>query len=69
MIHLVRALFAPALVLGIAAYAAPAAIAQDSAGGGAKAPPIELVDFAQTKAKSFEDYAGRLVLIEFFAYW
>ena len=25
--------------------------------------------FARTKAESFEDYAGRLVLVEYFAYW
>lgn len=36
---------------------------------GGQLPPIELSDFAQTKAKSFDDFAGRAVLIEFFAYW
>lgn len=30
---------------------------------------IGLDDFAQTEAKSFDDFTGRLVLIEAFAYW
>ena len=32
-------------------------------------PPPELEGLAQTQAKSFDDFAGRAVLIEFFAYW
>jgi hypothetical protein len=32
-------------------------------------PRPELEDFAQTKAKSFDDFVGRAVLVEFFAYW
>jgi hypothetical protein len=36
---------------------------------GGQLPPIELEEFAQTKAKTFEDLAGRAVLLEFFAYW
>jgi hypothetical protein len=32
-------------------------------------PPFEAEGFTQTKAKSFDDFAGRAVLIEFFAYW
>lgn len=36
---------------------------------GSKIGPVELVDFAQTEARSFDDYLGRAVLIEFFAYW
>ena len=38
-------------------------------GVGTKMPPAELADFTQTPAKSFEDYLGRAVLIEFFAFW
>jgi hypothetical protein len=38
-------------------------------GVGTKLPPLELEDFTQTAAKSFEDYFGRAVLIEFFAHW
>jgi hypothetical protein len=30
---------------------------------------VELEDFGLTAARSFEDYQGRAVLIEFFAYW
>ncbi len=30
---------------------------------------IELEDFAQTEARSYDDFFGRAVLIEFFAYW
>ena len=26
-------------------------------------------DFTQSPAKSFDDYTGRLILVEFFAYW
>ena len=29
----------------------------------------KLEGFAQTRAESIEDYHGRAVLIEFFAYW
>jgi hypothetical protein len=38
-------------------------------GVGSKVPALELEDFAQTPAKSYEDFLGRAVLIEFFAYW
>ena len=30
---------------------------------------VELADFALSAADSFEDYQGRAVLLEFFAYW
>ena len=30
---------------------------------------VPLEDFAQTKARSYDDFLGRAVLIEFFAYW
>lgn len=36
---------------------------------GTKLPPVALDGFAQTPAKSFEDYSGRAVLFDFFAYW
>lgn len=32
-------------------------------------PPMELQDLAQTGAKSVGDFAGRALLVEFFAYW
>ena len=30
---------------------------------------VPLEDFAQTEARSYGDFLGRAVLIEFFAYW
>lgn len=30
---------------------------------------IELEDFRQTEAESYDDLLGRTVLLEFFAYW
>ena len=36
---------------------------------GSSLPKVELEGFTQTGAESWEDYAGRAVLIEFFAYW
>jgi hypothetical protein len=36
---------------------------------GSRLPSIDLKDYTQTQATSFEDFAGRAVLIEFFAYW
>jgi len=30
---------------------------------------VELSGFAKTKAEAFDEFAGRTVLIEFFAYW
>ncbi len=30
---------------------------------------VKLEGFAQTKAKSFDDFQGRAVLVEFFAFW
>jgi hypothetical protein len=55
-----------ALALGLVALLGAPAPAQ---GVGSKAPPIELEGFTQTPAKSYDDYLGRAVLIEFFAYW
>lgn len=38
-------------------------------GPGSVMRSVELVDFQLTKAKSFEDFLGRTVLLEFFAHW
>lgn len=38
-------------------------------GVGDRLPAIALEDFANTSAKTFKDFAGRAVLLEFFAYW
>jgi hypothetical protein len=36
---------------------------------GGTIPAASLDDFGQTKAKSFDDFAGRAVLMEYFAFW
>ena len=37
---------------------------------GSKLPlDFELTEFTQTQATSLEDFQGRAILIEFFAYW
>lgn len=38
-------------------------------GIGSRLSGVELEGYSQTKADSFEDFQGRAVLIEFFAYW
>ena len=49
----------------LAGLALPA-VAQDV---GSRVGDVELADMAQIEAKSFDDLAGRTVLLEFFAYW
>ncbi len=36
---------------------------------GSKLPEVTIEGLTQTGAKSFEDFTGRAVLIEFFAFW
>lgn len=60
--NLTRTLLAPALLV-VLGLAAPAQDVGSNVGG------LELSDFAQTEAKSFDDFVGRAVLLEFFAYW
>lgn len=58
-----------AIAVGAVALAAQPAAAQ-SAGSKVPADVLQhLKDFGQTPAKSFDDYAGRAVLIEFFEHW
>jgi hypothetical protein len=45
------------------------ALPASAQGVGSQIPKIELEGYGQTGAKSFEDFFGRAVLIEFFAYW
>lgn len=59
-------LLVPLLALGALGAAPSSAGAQ---GVGSKLTGVELEGLAQTPAKSFADYQGRAVLIEFFAYW
>ena len=54
------------LALGAVAIWSQPASAQ---GVGTKLPSVQLEGYTQTPAKSFEEFAGRAVLIEFFAYW
>jgi len=58
------ALAAPALA--VAAAVAPTLPAN---GVGDPLPAVTLEGFTQTKATSLDDFAGRALLIEFFAYW
>ena len=62
---MLRNLLAPA-ILGLLPCLATASAAQDD---GSFIEPFELEGFASTEAKSMNDYLGRTVLIEFFAYW
>ena len=65
-----KKLLAFPIVLGLAVMAGlRAPTAQPIADVGSPLPVVELEGFAQTGAESFDVFAGRLVLIEFFAYW
>lgn len=55
-----------ALALAVAALASAPAHAQAP---GSKLPPVVLDELTQTGAKSYDDFLGRAVLFEFFAYW
>jgi hypothetical protein len=58
----------PALLLGlVCALSSPRLDAQSFLN--APLPKVELEGYTATKAARFEDYQGRAVLIEFFAYW
>lgn len=48
----------------VALSAAPSAQKQSGA-----FPAADVDDLAQTEARSFEELRGRLLLVEFFAYW
>ena len=57
-----RSLLVPA-VLSLVAAAASAD------GVGSRVGEVELEGWSQTEARAFDDFTGRAVLIEFFAYW
>jgi len=50
------------LVLALCPAVAPAQV-------GRPLPAAEIEDLQLTAAESFDDFVGRAVLIEFFAYW
>jgi hypothetical protein len=43
--------------------------ATSAQGVGSPMPEVELKDYSQTGAGEWGDFAGRAVLVEFFAYW
>ncbi len=51
-----------AATLALTAWTAPAQV-------GDPLPDVELTGFTGTEATSIGDFKGRLLLIEFFAYW
>ena len=57
----------PYVALVAAALLAPLAGARDWVGR--PFPKPELEGFAHAPAKSLDDFVGRTVLVEFFAYW
>jgi hypothetical protein len=57
------------LLLAPIALAALLALTPAPDSVGKTMPAIPLEGLAQTKAKSLDDYSGRAILIEFFAYW
>ncbi len=57
------------LLLAPVALAALLAALPATGSVGKSMPAIPVEGLAQTKAKSLDDYIGRAVLIEFFAYW
>ncbi|MBI3817319.1 MAG: hypothetical protein HY286_01405 [Planctomycetes bacterium] len=60
------------LLLGTVVFAAGLLGGQASAqkvSVGGRMPEFEISDLAQTGAKSVGEFAGRAVLVEFFAYW
>lgn len=63
---MIRRKWFAALALVVAAFASAPAHAQAP---GSKLPPVVLEGLSQTGAKSYDDFLGRAVLIEFFAYW
>jgi len=59
----------PSRFLALPALLAVLALPATAQGVGSTIPEIELEGFSQTEAESFDDFFGRAVLIEFFAYW
>lgn len=58
-----------ALWAGASLTSAAAPVLSPAQGVGSKMPVVELEGYSKTPAKSYEDFTGRAVLIEFFAFW
>ena len=54
-------------VIAVALLAASAALGQVKVGD--KAPPIKAKELLNAKIKSLDELKGRLILVEYFAYW
>jgi hypothetical protein len=59
----------PSQLLALPLALAALALTAPAQGVGSTVPKLELEGFAQTKAQTFDDYYGRAVLLEFFAFW
>lgn len=57
------------LVLWLAMLWLAATPAAQAPGPGDKLPPTQLENLTQTEAQAFSDFHGRVVLLEFFAFW
>ena len=57
------------MLLAPVALAALLALSPAEGVVGKSMPAIPIEGLAQTKAKSLDDYIGRAVLVEFFAFW
>jgi hypothetical protein len=60
---MIRKLF----LAGLATLSLAASASADKVGQ--ELPEFQLEGLSQTPAKSYDEFTGRLVLIEFFAYW
>ena len=63
MKHLILSLVAPAFL------ASAFTIAPSAADVGDPIPKTTFEEFAQSDAKSMDDFAGRVILVEFFEHW
>lgn len=58
-----KLLFAPVALAALLAFAPAEGVV------GKSMPALPIEGLAQTKAKSLDEYVGRALLVEFFAYW
>jgi hypothetical protein len=53
----------------LAVVLVPGLTAMPAAQVGEPLPDVKLADFTGTKARSLDDFSGRLLLLEYFAFW